>query len=48
MGVWNVQRTYALLWALPSSNRSEASTDTTESTLIPAKSSPRYKEIFAS
>ena len=46
MGVWNVQRTNALLGGMPSSNPLVASADIPESTLVPATSSLGNNEIL--
>ena len=45
MGVWNVQRTNALLGGMSLSNSLVASADTPESTLVPATSSLSNNEI---
>ena len=45
MGVWNVQRTSALHWALPSSNGSVASADIPESPEVSATTSVSNNEI---
>ncbi len=46
MGVWNVQRTNALLGGMPPSNPSVTSADIPESTLVPATSSLGNNEIL--
>ena len=46
MGVWNVQRTNALLGGMPSSNPLVTSADIPESTLVPDTSSPSNNEIL--
>ena len=46
MGVWNVQRTNALLGGMPSSNPLVTSADISESTLVPDTSSPSNNEIL--
>ena len=46
MGVWNVQRTNALLGGMPSSNPSVTSADIPDSTLGPDTSSPSNNEIL--
>ena len=46
MGVWNVQRTNALLGGMASSNPLVTSADISESTLVPDTSSPRNNEIL--
>ena len=46
MGVWNVQRTNALLGGIPSSNPLVTSADIPESTLVPDTSSPSNNEIL--
>ena len=46
MGVWNVQRTNALLGGMPSSNPVVTSADIPESTLVPDTSSPSNNEIL--
>ncbi len=46
MGVWNVERTNALLTGMPSSNPLVARADIPESTLVPATSSLGNNEIL--
>ena len=46
MGVWNVQRTNALLGGMPSSNPLVKSADIPESTLVPDTFSPTNNEIL--
>ena len=46
MGVWNVQRTNALLGGMPSSNPLVTSADIPESTLVPDTFSPTNNEIL--
>ncbi len=46
MGVWNGQRTNALLGGMPSSNPLVTSADVSESTLVPDTSSPSNNEIL--
>ena len=46
MGVWNVQRTNALLGGMPSSNPLVTSADIPESTLVPDTVSPTNNEIL--
>ena len=46
MGVWNVQRTNALLGGMPSSNPLITSAEIPESTLVPDTFSPSNNEIL--